>query len=90
MPNTQIEANVKSESTKRSDLPTSIWVYFLTIMAMISVPPELAAMLNKIADPTELIMRVKNSSSMVLSVRVPLIGIILSKARAARELRIAT
>lgn len=90
IPNILIEAIVKIESTTRRDLPTSSEEYFFIIIAIISVPPDEAAKLNKIAEPTELIKRVKTSSSILLPVREPLIGKNLSRARAVSELRIAT
>lgn len=90
MPNILIDAIVNKESTTKSDLPTSSDVYFFIIIAMISVPPDEAARLNKIAEPTDDISRVKINSSILLSVREPLIGKTLSKARAVREFRMAT
>ena len=52
IPNTKQPARVMKKSVARRAFPMSALVYFFMIMAMISVPPLEAPMLNRIADPT--------------------------------------
>ena len=68
--------------------PMSKLEYFFSIMAMISVPPLEAPILNRMADPRAGSAMAKQSSSMGCSVRGPLIGQILSIAESANERRI--
>ena len=55
-------------------------VYFFKIMAMTSVPPEDAPMLNRSAEPTAGSIMANTSSSIGWSVRVPCIGTRTSSA----------
>ena len=68
--------------------PMSKLEYFFRIMAMISVPPLEAPILNRIAEPRAGSAMAKHNSSMGCSVRGPFIGQILSIAESATERRI--
>ena len=60
--------------------PMFMLVYFFKIMAMTSVPPEDAPMLNRIAEPIAGSIMANTSSSIGWSVRVPCIGTSASSA----------
>ena len=69
-----------SASTFTTVANYALLVYFFRIMAMTSVPPEDASMLNRIAEPIAGSIMANTSSSIGWSVRVPCIGTRASSA----------
>ena len=74
MSNTNRAAAAITTSDTSRARPTSMPVYFFRIMAMMSVPPEEASILNRMAAPRAGRMTAKKSSSISSSVRGPSSG----------------
>ena len=72
-------AAAMATSEKSRACPTSRPVYFFRIMAAMSVPPEEAPMLNRMAEPKAGRMTANKSSSISWSVRGPARGQSTSK-----------
>lgn len=88
-PNTKKDITTEVISTTRSAVPIFMLECAFKIMAMISVPPLDAPMLNKTADPTAGRKIAKISSSIGWSVMVPANGTKRSRALKLKDISIA-
>ena len=79
-PNTKKDISTEVRSANKSAVPIFMLECAFKIMAMMSVPPLEAPMLNRIADPIAGRKIAKISSSIGWSVMVPVIGIKRSSA----------
>ena len=88
MSNTKHPATVIRMSDMSNALPISKLLYFLIIIAIISVPPLDEPILKRMAEPSAGSAIAKQSSNIVWSVRGWVIGQTRSKTESATESRI--
>ena len=87
MPKTAQAVITITQSLIKRAFPISILLYFLTIMAMISVPPVDALILKRMADPTAGSPTAKKSSSSGSSVNGAFIGCTRSSTQTMPDIK---